>query len=353
MIRGPRAPRLPLPMAREQPTIEVREYRPGDEEAILASFNRIFGDIDPNFHPRPMETWRWRYQENPAGWRIWLALSEDGTVIGQQAGMPVRMIHDGQRVHWNQVGDTFTDPGFTRALRNPGLFFRVATPYSNNYGGAPPDKDPVLYGLPTRRAHRIGARQLAYQVCRNQNKLRAPLDRVATDGGQGVEVVELEHGGSFPEEVLGLFERFSAGRKSVAVRDAAHLTWRFLRHPEIRYRTALALRDGAPVGVAVYRGTVFDGSDDGLVVEWMVEPGDEAPAAALRGWLVERAREEGRELLTVMLPETCPEWTAFQRAGFRVEPTEYYMVGRVYHGPHTMLWLYHHWFYTLGDLDIC
>lgn len=334
---------------REEANLLIREYRPGDEEAILDSFNRVFADIDPNFHPRPMDVWRWRYRANPAGWRIWLALTEDGMVVGQQAGLPVRVLQDGQRVHWNQVGDTFTDPRFSRALRNPGLFYWVAKPYSDNYGGAPPGKDPFLYGLPTRRAHRIGARQLDYQVVRNQSKLCVDTDSIDAGAAPGIEVEEVTR---FPDEVDALFDRFAEGRGAIAVRDHAFLTWRYLEHPEIRYRIALARRRGALVGLAVYRHTGFDGREEGLLVDWMVPPDDERACHAIRAWLGHCAAEDGSERLTGIFPDTCPEWAAFQGAGFRVRPSEYYMVGRVYHGPWSMMWMYWNWYYCLGDLDI-
>ncbi len=42
-------------MERRPPQLEFREYRPGDEEALLATFNRTFAGIDPGFEPRSLE----------------------------------------------------------------------------------------------------------------------------------------------------------------------------------------------------------------------------------------------------------------------------------------------------------
>ena len=71
----------------EIPPYTVREYRAGDEHAILETFNRVFARVDPTFRPRSLETWRWLYDRNPSGRRIYLCLSGDGCVLAQYAGL--------------------------------------------------------------------------------------------------------------------------------------------------------------------------------------------------------------------------------------------------------------------------
>ena len=43
----------------------------------------------------------------------------------------------------------------------------------------------------------------------------------------------------------------------------------------------------------------------------------------------------------------------FQVAGLRVWRTNYFLVGRNYVRKYTMQWLYRHWWYCLGDTDLC
>ena len=328
--------------------ITVREYRPGDEAAILAAFNRAFAAVDPHFQPRSPAVWEWQYRRNPAGAYVWIAVDAEGEVVAQMAGIPIRMVQDGQEVRWNQVADTFVDPRHARSLRN--LYYAVAKPYADRYSGAPPERDPVGYGMPVRRALRIGGRQLGYEVVRSQNKLcAAPADVRQERAG----AVALEEVASFPESIVAVQRRVEAAPCAVAVRDRAFLDWRFVQHPQLVYRRAVASRAGEPLGLAVYRAGHFDGSEDGLVCDWSVAPGEREAAAALRAWLVACARADGAERLTVMLPETCADWTDFQRAGFRALPTGYYACAHSYHGPYDMRWLYHHWRYTLADFDLC
>ena len=71
------------------PGITIRPYKPGDEHAILATFNLVFREVcGADYVDRTLEQWRWAYRDNPMGHRISLAFTEDGTVASQYAGMP-------------------------------------------------------------------------------------------------------------------------------------------------------------------------------------------------------------------------------------------------------------------------
>jgi hypothetical protein len=337
-------------MALQIEDIEVREFRPGDEEAILEAFNRIFPQVDPTFVPRGMDEWAWRYRKNPAGWRIWVALAPDGQVIAHQGGVPIRLDHNGERVRWNQIVDSFADPKLGRGLKKPGLFVMASKPFCDTYGGAPP-KDEIMYGMPVRRAYRIGQKFLGYNTVRNQNQLRLPLERLRAAAAPLVEVTEVDE---FPEEIDAFSARASASHGAVAVRDKAFLDWRFVQRPGVDYRQALARgRGGEILGYAVAVKGSFDLNEGELVCDWLVDPAHPEAGHALRAWLVERARDDAVGEVIAILPEFCPDFAAFQRSGFRVHPTGYYLAaGSFFDGFHTVL-TYDDWYYTLAEFDLC
>jgi hypothetical protein len=257
---------------------------------------------------------------------------------------------EGEPAYFSQAIDSMTDPKYRRGLKKPGFFVLTGYPYAANYGGPPPDGDVIMWGLPVPMAWRVGKTFLKYEIVRVQNKLVADPARVVDGAAQGVEVEEVER---FPEEVVRLSERAGAEHGAIAVRDRAQLDWRFCEHPENTYRIGLARKGGELAGYAVYRKGAFDGDEGGLVCDWLV-PGGEGPVAvALRAWLLERTRADSAERLTAVFPDTVPEWLAFQWAGFRVRPTRYFVVGRNYVPRYRMPWLHQHWYYTLGDSDLC
>ncbi|MEO0651224.1 MAG: GNAT family N-acetyltransferase [Planctomycetota bacterium] len=333
----------------ELPPYEIREYRPGDEQAILETFNRCFAQVDPNFIPRSMEEWRWQYEANPGGWRIWLAITEDGRVISQYAGVGQRMLVDGQPAKFSQAVDSMTDPAFRRGLKKPGFFVLTGYPYAANYGGPPPDGDTIMWGLPVPPAWRIGKTYLEYDMIRTEGKLVAEPGSFEPGSAAGVEARELD---GWPPDLERLFARVAEGRGAIAVRDEAHLRWRFTDRPGHDYVAAEVRASGELVGLAVWRACVFDSDDDGLIAEWLVDPGRPEAAAALTAWAMERTRASGRERLTTVLPDTAPEYLDLQHRGFRVRPTRYFLVGRSYSKRHDLRWAYRHWYYTLGDTDL-
>ncbi len=200
----------------ELPPYEIREYRPGDEHAILETFNRCFAEVDPTFQPRSLEDWRWTYLENPSGWRIYLAVTEDGRVISQYAGMGQRVLLNGEPAKFSQAVDSMTDPAFRRGLKKPGFFVLTGYPYAENYGGPPPDGDVVMWGLPVPPAWRIGKTYLDYELIRNQNKWVLERDRFRPPASDGREVAEVTE---FPDDVEALFAAFAEGRGAIGVRD--------------------------------------------------------------------------------------------------------------------------------------
>jgi hypothetical protein len=334
------------------PAYSIRAYQPGDEHGILEAFNRIFARVDPTFHPRSLAEWRWLYDANPSGRRIFIAVTDEGRVLAQYAGVPQRVLLDGEPTYFSQSVDSMADPEFRRLAREP-LFVQVGRAFDAGFGGTGAAKDTLMWGLPVPAAFRIGKKQLKYELIRQQHKLvlscAGPIASGSGADGSGANVVELAH---IPDELDDWNAVFVRGRRGVAVRDASHLRWRYERNPHHRYRFALVRRGVTPEGFAVFRKGTFDQREDGLLVDWMVHADDGEARAALLAWARERARAEGCERLTTLVSDTAPEWLAFQRAGFRVEATRYFLVAWSFSTRHDLAWMRRHWYYTLGDTDL-
>lgn len=329
------------------PAYEIRAYRPGDEPAILAAFNRIFARVDPGFHPRGEAEWRWLYERNPSGRRIFLAVAEDGRVLAQYAGIPQRVRLDGEATCFSQSVDSMSDPEFRRLAREP-LFVQVGRAFDAAFGGTGPEKDTLMWGLPVPAAFRIGKKALKYELIRQQHKLSAPLARIAPS----TTPLEAEELRAVPPETDALYERLAPERRGMAVRDQAQMRWRYDENPNHRYRVAGVRRAGELAGLAVFRKGCFDLVEDALLVDWLAPAGDESVRAALLAWALAAARAEGCERLTTLFPESAPEWLAFQRLGFRVHPTRYFLVAWSFSSVHDLAWMQRHWYYTLGDTDL-
>jgi hypothetical protein len=327
----------------------LRGYEPGDEGAILETFNRVFARIDPTFTPRDLATWRWLFERNPSGRRLWLAVAPDGRIVAQCAGTAQRMLIDGAPTHVSQSIDSLADPTFTGGLKRPGVFVTTCLAYWNAYSGDAIDRDAFVWGWPVETAWRIGKSQLEYEVVRTQLRLFATTRTFAARADASVAVHEVQR---FPADVDALFARVASTSRCIAVRDVAQLTWRFIERPGFDYTIAEARRGGALVGLAVWRAASFDGRPCGALCEWLVDPGVESAAHELAAWAFARTRAAGLDELVAIVPDTHPQWFVLQSIGLRVGPTKYFPVLRHFARRHHPRWAQAHWYYTLGDTDL-
>jgi hypothetical protein len=323
---------------------EIREYRPGDEHALLACFNAVFGE-QAGFVPRTLAQWTWAFRANPAGFRIWLGLI-DGRVVSQYAALPYHVRLRGETRVFAQIVDSMVDPAHRAGLKRPGLFVQTALPFFAAYGA--PEKDVVHYGWPVEDAWRIGKSFLDYEIVRTQCILgRAPGDG-PRESPAGVERIT-----RFDVQAQWLYDRCCGPWGASTIRDEAFLNWRFIEHAWNRYEV-YGVRDAAGIlrGYAVYRQADWVHANMGLVVDWLVPSDEPEVGEKLHAALLARARAGGASVVAALFPEWSPWFERFQEHGWRVHPTNYFMVARNFIPRYDMLWLRDHWWYQLADTDL-
>lgn len=337
---------------------DIRPYAAGDEQGILATFNRVFGEDDPGFEPRTLADWEWTYRRNPSGTRVWVAV-QDGHVAAHYASQPNRVRVEGEQRIFGQILDSMVHPEHRQGLKRPGLFVETARRMLDATCG--PDKDLVTYGWPNPDAWRMGKAFLQYELVRRQTILVRDLTRDparnaapgATELPESVELVE-----SADERVDRLYERCAGEWGASTIRDAAWVNWRFFDCPRRDYELLVAHdADGEWAGYAAYRTSDWPIPHSGCVVDWLV-PGDpedlraRAAGEALRDAVLARARTAGVDVLLGIFPEWSPWFQRFQEWGFLVRSTDYLMSGRNNHRRHDMAWLRDHWWYQPVELDL-
>ncbi len=329
--------------------LNLRPFGAGDEAAILRAHARVFAHVDPSYQPLSLETWNWQYAKNPFGSRISLALGADGEVRGQYAGLRQRVRCEEGSVHFTQAIDSFNTRRVDAGLSRTSSFVRAGEFFAKHFCGAGAELDQVVWGLAIPGVWRIGASRLGYEHVRTVNSLAARLSELAPGADDSMSV---EESVACPSDIGALFELVAADRGAIAVRDKAWMDWRFAQHPLYKYSFGLVRQAGALRGVGVYRHGSFAGEQGGLICDWLVPSADESARAALLAWFRARATESGATQLIALLPDTAPEWLEFQRAGFRVLPTDYVLAARCFRAPFDRNFLFWRWYYTLGDTDL-
>lgn len=333
----------------------IRPYREGDAPRILALFNEVFAEGDPNFHERTLAEWEWEFVHNPAGEQIVVA-EEPGTerIVAQYACLPAWANLNGQRVWIGQGIDSVVHRDYRRGLKREGAFLRTAKYYFDHIGIA--DKNAWGYGFPNSKAFGIGVKLLKYlPIAAPVPTLFRNLFQCANDDAVGrhrsadLRVVDAQR---FDASADAFWARLEPLYPMAIRRDAAYLNWRYLDNPLARY-VALRLVDanGAQRGVCVLRPD-WTGPPILAVAEWLVEPNDVVATSSLLHAVTQWARAHGQQRIEVWVPPTHPQFTAIQAEGFAVESSPFNLCIKIYRPELTEDWVRAHWYWTIGDSDV-
>jgi len=332
--------------------LTLRPYRPGDEEGILALFQRVFGQ------ERSLAHWRWKFQDNLVGRHIMLGVTEPGEVVGQYATIPVRATVDGKRFIFSQPVDSMIDPDYRRGLKKPGLFVSIFLQFRDEY--CRPDRAAVMYGFPIPEPLRIGQRLMGYVPLHPIVKLVKPIGG-APHRTPWQQLVELLHRGRVQVREVNRFDlsgdrlwaRCERELRVAIVRDAAYLNWRYAECPDVKYRLLQAEEriSHRVCGLAVLRLGVR-GQPVALLMDWMVPQGDWVTADRLLKRSCQEAESAGLTELQAWMPRSSQWHEYLLRWGFYAIDSDYIFSAITYTPELPLERLHPLWYYTMGDSDI-
>lgn len=127
--------------------LEIRAYRPGDEEAIVRGFRATFGV------ERTLEEWRWSFPPVAGSRTIEVAYDGQGELIAHYAAIPVAMQSRGGALLGGQVVDVFTRRKLG-LFRRRGPLTRTIESFLARHCG--PGRIDLLFGFPSLRAAALG-----------------------------------------------------------------------------------------------------------------------------------------------------------------------------------------------------
>jgi hypothetical protein len=332
--------------------LTIRPYRPGDEAAILETFNLVFREVcGPTYVDRTLEQWEWAYLRNPAGHRISLAFDDDGTVASQYAGMPMRYDTPWGEQLFVHCVDSMTHPGYRQGLKAKSLFVETCMPF---WAHSRAIGDALFYGFPVDAAFRIGQRYLKYE-------LMTVIDYLIRDRGLAPLPVpagiEVDRVAAVPPDVGGLCDRVREDKRCLLRRDYRYLQWRYVENPSrADYELWTARRAGRLCGLMVLKPGSGLAPDAATIADWLAPEADGEAQDALLAAAVRRQREEGKQRLMTVMPPWSTEAQRFAERGFVWTPSATWMQRRMIHNvckpEFSSEFLATTWWYTLGDSDL-
>ena len=340
-------------------THEIREWREGDAAAWLACQRACFGE------ERAKSEAEWRHLFD-AGGLTSLADSVGSTpcepqtrgivamdgerVLASCVGTPTRTWFAGEEricVHWV---DLMVHPEHRRGLGGQHLHRDVAEAFFARYGDA--GGDLMHFGWPIAPARRFGERFLSYQFVREELCLVRDVPAVVSDSPLTAVQLTAADVAAAPEQVQWLWDRCAGGWGLSAIRDAAWLCWRFLDHPEVRYRV-IGVRDaGILRGLAVVRETPWHWEGALAVCDWLVPDGEPEVARELESAILHTAHDLGLLRAVILLPPFAPASSSLQSVGWTAQPAPYQWMIRSFDRRLDARWVHRHGWFTLADTDL-
>lgn len=333
--------------------VVIRAFQPGDAEGVLANWNRVFPTADGRIRPRGMDHWRWKFLANPLHRQdIVIAEHAEAGIVGSYPTIALPVWMDGATKVCGHVVDLVVDPAHRRAGERPGLFVQLGLSHYAHFGGIEPGRHEFHYGWPVP-AWRMGQRYLHYENVRDWDFLfreAGPDGIPVRSAPAGLVVREVAR---FGAEVDALFERMKPQLKMAIVRDSAYLNWRYADAHDARYRLyeCREAKNGSLRGICVYTVCDFLFPHTAFLVDWLLPEADGDATVAMVAAVEQQANRDGARALATLFPQLDPRFLRFQRMGFLVLGTSYFVV-MARHSTRETTWYRENWYHTAGDSDL-
>lgn len=333
--------------------VTIGPYQPGDEASIVACFNTVFRQN------RTLEQWNWEFRDNPNGIHSYVGKLDDGRVVSQFCGLPVKTKVGSETLIFAQIVDLMVHPDCREGLKKRGLFARTLLAHAYDLGRY--DREIVQFGLPNPIAYRIGVQTCYFvpltKIYTHSKRVTpdAALDPLPSSTSGLRQEFRVGFSQRFGAEHDALWEKVKARHGVICHRDQIYMNWRYHDNPSWTY-DVIEVRTpaGELCGLAVTRARWLD-DPELIVADWLVDTSALGAEAALIEACEHRARATGHEKVRCLLNHMAPESRTFEDAGYDLETTKEFfrLVGHSYApGAVTEDELNRYWYYTMGDFDV-
>ncbi|MFZ5632518.1 MAG: GNAT family N-acetyltransferase [Bacillota bacterium] len=218
----------------------MRPFQPGDEGSYLDLYNFV--------HPVSMSAdyWRWLNLANPAGPSMIETAWDGEKLIGVYGLVPVKLWAGGEIVLGALSDVAVTHPDY----RYRGVFSALGR---SLYHRAEERGVRIIYGFPTEHSKHGFEKTLGWDFVHGCRALVCWGCGGAGGGENLMDVYEVDSAGNDFDPLWDKVARGAIRSSILAVRDKEYINWRFVEHPENRYRIFMAAGGAGPGGYIIAR----------------------------------------------------------------------------------------------------
>jgi hypothetical protein len=278
--------------------MEIKEYRKGDETAIIQLFEQVFQK------PMPLQYWEWRFQKNPTNKNMIKLMWDKEKLVGHYAVSPVVLQYRHQELLTGLSMTTMTHPAYTGL----GIFQQL----SESLYSAIHKEDQVaaVWGFPNNNSHRGFIKNLAWK-----DITTLPMLVCGTENIKAKELPEANKIKEFTDKhaaaYMSCFENYPIKIK----KDKAYLNWRYFDNPSNSY-TVVEIAEGNHGFVVCkeYQNGMTERKQIDIV-DWCL-PKDERLTKAVLQHITGMFPPPIYEQLNIWLPLTDERHVYFEKLGF-------------------------------------
>lgn len=259
--------------------VTVRNYKPGDEEAILRLLERAFVWPASEVEVSRMDHWKWKYLDNPMG-LLFIGLVEDaGELVCHSAALPFMIMIGGKSYRGVEGSDVCRNKDradeemILNAIRSKyavidrnGIDFCFSFPVQDMYYNLLRKFDYIDTGLETERFVLVLQPEKFFAAV-GEGSLKKIAYRLLTTGKENTRrsaieassEIRVEDADDFGPDIEQLFLSAAGQFDIIIVRSRERMNWRYADRRGGRYHIRVARKGGKLAGYAVLK---FSGTGD-------------------------------------------------------------------------------------------
>lgn len=216
--------------------MEISNYKNGDEHKIIALFEEVFNQ------KFALESWYWRFKNNPAG-NYKIKLMWDGDkLIGHYAVSPIVLESFGQLINTAHSLATMTHPEYT----GKGIFKLLANELYNELSA---EGFQAVWGFPNNNSHYTFIKSLNWKNITSLHTLSIDVNSIKTNEEFSQIIVKEYH--VFDDLDVVFIKNKTKDFHVKVDRNLAYLNWRYIDKPSVKYRKFNIFKNSELIGLVV------------------------------------------------------------------------------------------------------
>ncbi len=202
----------------------IRNIEPGDEPAVIALFDRVFGST------RSVSYWHWKYRYSEQGIpRSKIAVTETGETVGHAGAVPLSGWATDQPLPIYQICDVMVHPNARGGMGTRNLFTQLARTLLEDIGASA--ESVFAYGFPGERPFLLGERVKVYERIETTRQCTRQVRRDWT-----LPLLRLAPLPWDDARIDRIWARLRIRIRLGVIRDRDYLRWRYAEHPHTSYQ---------------------------------------------------------------------------------------------------------------------